>query len=766
MALDKNTLWRQICEIVEAGDDKSIKASKPTQDLQKNLMQTYTDVYNENPTIQDGDKTFSFQDRMNQVGQHIGVNNPGQQQLTRTEESDKEFVMNFIDQMLQAAAELRKYVRTNGGVDVRLMYAHNTDQYGKPGAIQPYSDVDASWLMKMKDVIDLLSLNFLYYDPNQKGEDGKPLDLYQTSYMKNTPKSYRNIALGALKQKKEETDPNSLLDYSSLKDYIVNYLVGDETIMKKQLDGTLWHSKSGTGYKDVYSGYDGKDAKQRFYRDHKDMVQSDYFKRMADKLMVNVYGLELNIPESTFTYGNNKLANDTLVINFTSAHRCPAWSDCLVKNACYAKASEHGYKDLFAKNKKVNMMWEGSKYDQRIMDALKAVIRSYLINYEQVATVMNMPAKQKQAARVANAQQVMQQASPDNEYSMINETASYTDDPAQMRVFDMVKSHEGFNQLSDEQAEAIRTGENMLKAKYIRLNEEGDFIGQWLVDAIDEFAGELKRIGVSVAAYTCRNLNYNGIKNIILNASKAEIGTNSDGSIAGAIARRFYAVPEDFYNSLDETYAPSSAAVKYDEEGNPLTEPVMPTLVDEGGERHIIPYPQPVYKDVAGTERNEGYYYYKCPCGRGKKAKKSDVNTPITQRFQNVNLGGASADKSGINCYDCRMCYEPKSELTDKPIVVYVQVHSTEKELFNYKQQKDTGYSKGYQQTRQSLGLNEEVEGQEGEDREAMAFNQIANNAAWSVNQHLQSLSSGQLEESKVKDEFTMILERINNVKF
>ena len=192
----------------------------------------------------------------------------------------------------------------------------------------------------------------------------------------------------------------------------------------------------------------------------------------------------------------------------------------------------------------------------------------------------------------------------------------------------------------------------------------------------------------------------------------------------------------------------------------------MPTLVDEGGERHIIPYPQPVYKDVAGTERNEGYYYYKCPCGRGKKAKKSDVNTPITQRFQNVNLGGASADKSGINCYDCRMCYEPKSELTDKPIVVYVQVHSTEKELFNYKQQKDTGYSKGYQQTRQSLGLNEEVEGQEGEDREAMAFNQIANNAAWSVNQHLQSLSSGQLEESKVKDEFTMILERINNVKF
>ncbi len=770
MALNKNTLWGEICAIFE--DKTNKKATNATYNLQKDLLQTYTDVYNENPTIQDGDKTTTFQDKMNQIGSHIGVNNPAQPQSQssdmksyREENGDKEFVLRFIDQMVQAGIELRKYVKSTGAVDTRLMYAHNTNQYN---GVQPYENVDAAYLMKMKDVIDLLSLNFLYYDPNQFDKDGNPIPVAQTAYMKNTPKTYKTIAFNALKEKAQENGYGEVKDYSELKDYIVNCLTGDDAIISRQFDGTLWHNKKGTGYNDIY-GFKGKNAKTDLYAAHKDIVQADYFKRMADKLMNAVYGISLDVPDTLFTYGNNKLADDTLVINFTSAHRCPAWNDCLVKNACYAKASEHGYKDLFAKNKNVNMMWEGSKYDQRIMDALKAVIRSYLIDHQKVYSMMNATAQPTSGKvnRIANNQQVMQNVSTDNDYSMVNE-ATYEQ---MSNVIQMLKSHEGFNQLSDEQAAMIKDPKNgMLRARFIRLNEEGDFIGQWLVDAIDEFAGELKRIGVSVAAYTCRNLNYNGIKNIILNASKAQIGTNDDGTIANAIARRFYAVPEDFYNSLDETYAPSSAAVKYDEMGNPTTEPVMPTLVEENGELHIVPYPQPVYADEAGTQRNEGYYYYKCPCGRGKKEKKTKKNdgevTPVTQRFQTVNLSGADASKSGINCYDCRMCYEPKSELSDKPIVVYVQVHSTEKEMFNYKQQKDTDYSKGYQKTRQSLGLNEGLEGDEGVDREAMAFQQIANNAAWSVNQHLSGLSNLQLEESKIKNEFNMILDRINNVEF
>lgn len=772
MGLNRNTLWSEICAIFEV-DDKNKKATKNTTNLQNDLLNTYTNVYNENPTIKDGDKTFTFQDRMNQVGSHIGVNNQGNQQNTannvqaqRNEIGDKQFVIDFVDKMLEAAEELKKYVKPNGSVNPKLMYAHNIDQYGN-GNIQNDINADAGYLMKMKDIIDLLSLSFLYYNPYQKDNDsGEQLPITQTAYYKNTPKTYRTLALGALKKNADKTiggknvDINQaysseMLDYSELKDYIVNYLTDSYYIKKLQLDGTRWHNKSGTGYKDIYKPKDKDD----FYEKHKELVENDYFKALADKIFKNVYGINLDVPDSAFTYGNNKLPNDTLVINFTSAHRCPAWNDCLVRNACYARSSEHGYKDLFAKNKNINMMWEGSKYDQRIMDALKAVIRSYLINYDKVGPLFTIaPAKNQ---RYIDNQNVLQNASTDNEYSMVNEAVTKYDED----ILSIIKSHEGFNRLSSEQLAIIKNPEyEIIRAKYIRLNEEGDFIGQWLIDAIDEFAGELSKIGVKVAAYTCRNLNYNGIRNIILNASKYDIGTNGDGTISNAIARRFYAVPEDFYNSLDETYAPNSAAVQYDEEGNPVNEPVMPTLVEENGERRIVPYPQPVYADEGGLQRNESYYYYKCPCGRGKKQKKGEEKTMVNTRFNTVNVDTGVIGKSGIDCYDCRVCYQPKSELSNMPIVVYVQVHSTEKDLFNYKQQKDTGYSKSYQQNRQSLNLNEDDSQNNVDEREVEAFQQITNNAIQSVQEHLNNL--GNLREWKVKNDFNTLLERINNVEF
>ena len=754
MEINNNTLWREICSLVE---DKN--PTKPTLGLQKNLMNVYNQVWNENPEIQDGNRTTTFRDRMNQVGSHIGVNTSAQTNNSnlpnKQNTNDRDFVINFIDKMVSAGIELRKYVTEEGRVDPRLMYAPNVDLYGN-GKLQPLEGVDAAYLMKMKDIIDLLSLSFLYYDPS------KNTDVNQTAYIKNTPKTYRNIALGALKKKASEEEPNTMLDFTDLRDYIVNYLTSDATIAQNQLDGTRWSSKSGTGYSQKY----GMTNKKEFYDTHKDIVVADYFKNLADKIFRNVYGINLDVPEKLFTYGNNKLAEDTLVINFTSAHRCPAWDECLVRNACYARASEHGYKDLFSKNKNINMMWEGSKYDSRIMDALKAVIRSYLINYSKLAPVFNTNLMKK-TRRAADAKNLLNQASVDNVYQAVNEGGANR--ATQNKMIEIIKSHEGFNQLSEEQLAIIKNPKyGILRAKYIRLNEEGDFIGQWLVDAIDEFAGELKKIGVAVTAYTCRHLNYNGVKNIIINASKSSIGSNpSDGTVANAIARRFYAVPEDFYNSLDETYAASSALVKYDAAGNPVNKPVAPTLISEGGETHIIPYPQPVYSDEAGQERKEGYYYYKCPCGRGKSDKTT--TDPIKNRFNNVNVNAGEVGKSGINCYDCRVCYEPKSILTDKPIVVYVQVHSTEKELFDYQKQKDTGFSKEYQNTRQELGLNEEIFNVRDEEaeKEQAAYRQIAQNAIDSVNAHLAGLSQyGMMQEENIKNNFNNILKRINDVKF
>ena len=754
MALDTKKLLEEIGKLCE-----DINQTSQTLALQHNLYNTYKQVYDENPEIQDGDDTTTFQNKMDSIGSHIGVNNPGSEgdmfakqasdertRAIRDTGDERLFVEDFITKMVDAGLQLRNYVNVKGKVDTNLLYAHNIDQYNVGGGMsKPVENAD--YLMKMKDIIDLLSLSFLYYPYEKKTYNQETGEMETTvdkeGYLNSTPKTYRKLAEQALEKMVGSSDPKDI------ENYILNYLLSDSTIKKYMLDGTLWHNKKGTGYYDRY----GEADKNKFYDEHKEEIIPRYLHKIANKMFNAVYGVDLQVPNTLFTYGNNKLHEDTVVINFTSAHRCPAWNECLVSNACYARASEHGYGDLFRKNKNVNMMWEGSKYDSRIMDALKAVIRSYFINFQKIGPVYD--------AQFANQS---------SEYGMVGEATKkgVTLKQKQSWFYGIIQSHEGFNSLSEEQLAIIKDEQyGILRAHYIRLNEEGDFIGQWLVDAVDEFAGELKKIGVSTAAYTCRNLNYNGVKNIIINASRAAIGSNVNGDVANAVARRFYAVTEEFYNSLDETYAASPEQVQYDANGNPVNKPVPPTKVGE----HIIPYPQPVYNDESGELRNGNYYYYKCPCGRGKKETNS--MNPLQKKFNtfvDTNKGSNGvAGKSGINCYDCRVCYEPKNEISDKPIVVYVQVHSTEKELFNYTKQKDTGYSKNYTQNKQELGLNEEIFNvrDEEEDRQEMAIQQITQNAISSVNNHLESLGQQmQMQEENIKKGFKLMLERINGAEF
>lgn len=286
---------------------------------------------------------------------------------------------------------------------------------------------------------------------------------------------------------------------------------------------------------------------------------------------------------------------------------------------------------------------------------------------------------------------------------------------------------------------------------------------------MDEFAGELKLIGVTTTAYTCRCLNYNNIKNIIINASKSQI--------KGNIARRFIAVPPDIYNSLNETYALSERQVKYKEDGMPANNAVEPTIV----EGKITPYPQPMF-DESG-HRMEGYYY-KCPCGRGKTTGKAQ--TQIQQQYFNQvsyvgNSDGESNDmvkKSGVSCYQCRMCYEPKSSISDKPIVVYVQVHSTEKDQFNYKQQNGAGFSQDYasnystvsdlmqqdlasekEKSKKKKKINEVFETED--NNQELAIQQITNNAIQSVNEHLMGLTQQKLEEERIKKDFFDTLNKL-----
>lgn len=263
---------------------------------------------------------------------------------------------------------------------------------------------------------------------------------------------------------------------------------------------------------------------------------------------------------------------------------------------------------------------------------------------------------------------------------------------------------------------------------------------------MDEFAGELKLIDVTVAAYTCRLLNYNGIKNIIINASLS--------TIKGNIARRFYAVPEEVYNSLDDTYAASIGDVQYDENGMPDAKKVKHPIIVNGA---VIPYPQPMY-DENGNFMNA--YYYKCPCGRGKEKMGGD--SASTKYYFNDIEG--TTEKGGIGCYQCNMCYQPKSNISDKPINVYVQVHSVESDMFDFKQQKDFGVSRDYQQRRSIFKPNNSVnEGVEyDENNQDMAIQQITNNAIQSVNEHLAGLTQQRLAEEKIKKDFFDIFNKLN----
>ena len=383
----------------------------------------------------------------------------------------------------------------------------------------------------------------------------------------------------------------------------------------------------------------------------------------------------------------------------------------------------------------MTMMWEASRYDNEILDALKTLIRLYVVNIAQMRKYIKQPT--------------------DNvsyDYGQVAEAKSDGED----YCLSLIRA--GFDKMSQEQLDIIKNtkytkgdkkhkvGDPLIKrANYVRLNEAGDFIGQWLVDAMDEFAGELKLIDVTVAAYTCRNLNYNGIKNIIINASLSNIGGN--------VARRFYAVPEDIYNSLDDTYAASESDVKYDENGMPDSAKVTHPIIVNGA---VIPYPQPMY-DESGNFMNA--YYYKCPCGRGKE-DMGDNSANTKYYFNHVE---GTTEKGGVGCYQCNMCYQPKNSISDKPINVYVQVHSVESDMFDFKQQKDFGTSKDYKQKRSIFKPNNQVNEavEYDDDNQNLAIQQITNNAIQSVNEHLTGLAQQKLEEERIKKDFFDTLRKL-----
>ena len=309
--------------------------------------------------------------------------------------------------------------------------------------------------------------------------------------------------------------------------------------------------------------------------------------KLVDDYMKFKYGMKLEVPNIGISNGNKKLPSSTLIINFDSAVGCPAWNECIVKHACYARGTEKQRNTVYNANKNRSLMWRATKDDPEFMNLLMQFVRSYCVDFEKATNeIINL-----KLAKVRGKNKLMEKLS----------TTPFSDSFFTPEIIEILKKYKRINN--------------------IRLNENGDFIGQWLVDAWDREAGEFKIIDINTSAYTCRHLNYEGIKNIILNTSFI--------SSKGKIARHFIAVPENIYEQLDETYMG---------ENNQLT-------INDG---NVLPNYQPLF-DI-NTKKPNGRVYYKCPCDR-------EVGT------------------EEINCYQCQVCYNPNTN--PEQTIVFVKAHGS-----------------------------------------------------------------------------------------
>lgn len=288
---------------------------------------------------------------------------------------------------------------------------------------------------------------------------------------------------------------------------------------------------------------------------------SNFAQKKARRYTMMTYGVGLEFggaKNDMFKFGNHKIAGDTLIVNFTSAMRCPAWNECIMKDACYAKTSEKNYDATLSSNLKKDLVWRQTEKDPTLMGMMMAVLRSYLIDYYSLPFVKEIPTeKGRNDAAVALSRKTL---------------------------YDIEKEYG---------QEAIDILTETKRGTLIRLNENGDFIGQWLVDAFEEFANELGKVGINITAYTCRALNYESVKKMILNISQMGLVRNQKSA---AFAHFFYAIEPSDYKALGETYGGPNYSLDFNKDTQKIT-PVYRKMVDEDG----------ILKG----------YYYKCPCGRG-----------------------------------------------------------------------------------------------------------------------------------------------------
>ncbi len=355
----KNIVKRELDEIFllnEKVTSKDIEAQK------KDVMDKMVNAYNANNPIPNGQDTFA--NRMNQIGNHIGTyyNGSVAQQTAQNKRNmynsmidsgnSEGAIREIINILVGGAYVMREnnLVTPSGKIVFPVYNAYSTNAIQKSDKTYEYNGItyDASMLMKCKDALDLLSLNW-FYMPSKSWKDnankttsqlanqllkvlGKNGDLADSifkyfqknagsyidgtrvqSYKKKYPQYcyYKRMSDSEIKDKGEgnwaqamETIPTEITSESP------DFICVDGVYYKLMLD------------KNRLMAY--TDKKNKVRSDDGRQIEADYFAHLTNKMLTQVYGMQLDMPDNPFSLGNNKLSDDTLIINFTSAHRCPA----------------------------------------------------------------------------------------------------------------------------------------------------------------------------------------------------------------------------------------------------------------------------------------------------------------------------------------------------------------------------------------------------------------------------------------------------------
>lgn len=468
-------------------------------------------------------------------------------------------------------------------------------------------------------------------------------------------------------------------------------------------------------------------------------AESEVRRVSAEKYVMTRYGISMELP--SVSLGNKKVKN-AMIINFTSAFRCPAWDDCLVKHACYARSGEMMHTNVKMANDRRNLMWLSAAGDEKLMKMVHSYLMATLVSWDK-------------------ALKYIKKNATEDDLSQIGELVGF-------QLTSQRKIGKAVDELSKlwchELVKVPIVKEALIEARRVtdvRINENGDFINQPMLEEFDKYiAGEFMLIGVTCAAYSCRNLQFGKIEHIIVNASRTAMKNYDDeynkNDETGAIQRYFVAVPGEMYDAFEDTFGSLTVGS------------------DTVGSLGQLRRPMPLYDVLTDKEGKDSYgeikaYYYKCPCAR------KDFRTTSNGEFT-------------VNCYNCHMCYEKPSGQDYKKMFVFVKAHGSEKSYIGKEREQfvrqQIGVPKGYLEWRAEK-LKKEAEEQQKKGRrnnvkESVEFNaglnetdntttfrqmqdegikEVTNNAIMSMTQHFSELAGKQTQ-------FNEMLERISKPMF